>query len=100
VPLLERLVGRWTLTGQVRGKPAGYRLDADWMLQHRYVQLHMTDVRHTPAQYEARVFIYPAGAFHDSFLYDSKKDAWTIRLDAADGKGGWKRFAEYQARRG
>lgn len=44
-------------------------------------------------------FPYPDGAFHDTFVHDSATDTWTIRLDAADGKGSWKRFADYRARR-
>jgi hypothetical protein len=135
VPLLERLVGRWTMTGTVRGKPASYRLDADWTLQHRYVELHMVDAMHTPPGYEARVLIgpdtsdgrviahwldntgaafsvppgtgaargdtlvidfpYPDGAFHDRFVLDRRTKAWTVTLDADDGKGGTSRFAEY-----
>jgi hypothetical protein len=57
VPLLGHLVGRWSMTGTVRGKPAAYRLDADWTLQRRYVELHMVDARRTPPGYEARVLI-------------------------------------------
>jgi hypothetical protein len=44
-------------------------------------------------------FPYPDGAFHDTFVYDSTTDTWTMKLDAADGAGGWKRFAEYRATR-
>jgi hypothetical protein len=123
VPILERLIGHWTMTGKVRGQPATYRLDATWVLQRRFVELHMTDVRHTPPQYEARVFIGPdtvagrvlgqwldnfgaaysvppaRGPFHDTFVYDATTDTWTIRLDAADGAGGWTRFAEYRTTR-
>ncbi len=139
IPLFERLIGQWTMTGAVRGQPVTYRLDATWVLQRRFVQLHMVDAEHTPPQYEARVFIgpdtlpgrilghwldifgaaysvppatglvsddsltldfpYPSGGFHDTFVYDAATDTWTIRLDAADGGGGWKRFAEYRARR-
>ena len=58
-PLLDRLVGHWTMTGTVHGGPATYRLDIVWVLAHRFVELHMKDVAHTPAQYEARVFIGP-----------------------------------------
>jgi hypothetical protein len=42
-------------------------------------------------------FPYPEGAFHDSFVLDRVRDSWTIRLDARDKAGGWKRFAEYRA---
>jgi hypothetical protein len=44
-------------------------------------------------------FPYPEGAFHDSFVFDSARRAWTIRLDQADKAGGWKRFAEYRTTR-
>jgi hypothetical protein len=138
-PLLERLIGVWTMTGTVRARPATYRLEAAWVPQDRFVELHMEDVEHTPPEYEARVFIgadtlpgrilghwldnfgaaysvppatgvvagdsltldfpYPGGAFHDTFVYDRATDTWTIRLDAADGTGGWKRFADYRATR-
>jgi hypothetical protein len=134
-PLLEHLAGNWTMKGTVLGKPATYRLRAAWTLQHRFIELHMRDVAHTPPAYEARVFLgpdtlpgrvvahwmdntgaafsvppatgkaegdsltldfpYPTGTFHDSFRYDRASNSWTVRLDAADGKGGWRRFAEY-----
>ncbi|HKT59045.1 MAG TPA: hypothetical protein VJQ46_03280 [Gemmatimonadales bacterium] len=137
--MLEKLIGHWTMTGTVGGRPVTYRLDAAWVLQHRFVELHMADVHHTPPQYEARVFIgpdtlsgrilghwldnfgaaysvppatgvaagdslildfpYPGGAFHDTFVYDAATETWAIRLDAADGAGGWKRFAQYEATR-
>jgi hypothetical protein len=57
MPPLERLVGRWTMKGTVRDQPVTYRLDAAWVLQRRFVELHMVDAEHTPAKYEARVFI-------------------------------------------
>ena len=138
-PVLQRLIGQWTMTGSVRGRPATYRLDGTWVLQGRFVELHMEDVEHTPPGYEARVFIgpdtlpgrvlahwldnfgaaysvppatgmvagdtlvldfpYPGGAFHDTFVHDRATDTWTIRLDEADGAGGWKRFADYRASR-
>jgi hypothetical protein len=40
-------------------------------------------------------FPYPTGAFHDSFVFDRATRSWTVHLDATDGKGGSKRFAEY-----
>jgi hypothetical protein len=44
-------------------------------------------------------FPYPSGAFHDTFVYDRRTDAWYFRLEAADSTGGWGLFAEYQVRR-
>jgi hypothetical protein len=57
-PLLQRLVGTWRMTGQVRGRAVAYDLSADWVLADRFVELHMID-RASPPQYEARVFIGP-----------------------------------------
>jgi hypothetical protein len=54
--LLERMVGRWIMSGSVLGKPVSYVLDVSRVLQRRFVELHMTD-RANPPQYEARVFI-------------------------------------------
>jgi hypothetical protein len=58
-PLLQRLVGQWTMTGTVRARPVTYRLDATWVLQRRFLELHMQDVANSPPRYEARVFIGP-----------------------------------------
>ena len=44
-------------------------------------------------------FPYPDRAFHDTFIYRRPSDAWTMRIESADGAGGWKLFAEYRARR-
>jgi hypothetical protein len=41
----------------------------------------------------------PGGAFHDTSAYDARSETWTIHLAAADGAGGWKRFAGYRATR-
>ena len=54
--LLEHVVGHWTMSGTVRGRPAEYTLDATRVLQGRFVELRMQDV-HVPPAYEARVFI-------------------------------------------
>ncbi len=54
--LLGRLIGEWRMSGQVRGKPVAYALAATWVLDHKYVELHMTDLGR-PARYEARVFV-------------------------------------------
>jgi hypothetical protein len=54
--LLERLVGEWRMTGQVRGKPAAYRLTATPVLDKRFIEMRMVDTAQ-PHGYEALVFI-------------------------------------------
>ena len=44
-------------------------------------------------------FPYPTGAFRDTFVHDRARDRWDMRLERADGKGGWTLFARYEARR-
>jgi hypothetical protein len=38
---------------------------------------------------------YPDGTFRDTFTYDRARRRWRLRIDAADGRGGWSPFAEY-----
>ena len=54
--LLDHLVGKWTMVGQVRGKAVTYHLDAARTLRGRYVELHMVDAA-PQSDYEARVVI-------------------------------------------
>jgi hypothetical protein len=54
--LLQRLVGRWRMSGTVRGIPAEYDLDAVPVLRGQFVRLHMVDRSQAP-QYEAMVFL-------------------------------------------
>jgi hypothetical protein len=44
-------------------------------------------------------FAYSSGPFRDTFVYDRPADAWTMRLESGDGRGGWRPFAAYAARR-
>jgi hypothetical protein len=100
VPLLAQLIGRWTMTGTVRARRVRYRLEGGWVLQRRYVELHMEDLEHMPPRYEARVFIGSdtlPGHIVGHWLDNRTTDSWTMRLDAANGTGGWKSFADYRA---
>ncbi len=54
--LLQNLVGSWKVTRKIRGTIVGNTLEAEWVLQHEFVQLHMEDVA-KPPQYEALVLI-------------------------------------------
>ena len=54
--LLQNLIGSWKVTRRIRGTVVGNTLEAEWVLQHQFVQLHMKDVAE-PSQYEALVLI-------------------------------------------
>jgi hypothetical protein len=53
---LQNLVGDWTISRKTRGTVVTNSLNAEWVLQHRFVQLHMKDVA-DPPEYEALVLI-------------------------------------------
>jgi Protein of unknown function (DUF1579) len=53
---LDDLVGSWRIARSARGKQIENAMDARWVLQHQFVQLHMIDVG-TPPAYEANVLI-------------------------------------------
>jgi hypothetical protein len=55
-PLLQNLVGKWKVTRKIRETVVGNTLEADWVLQHQFVQMHMKDAAEPPA-YEALVLI-------------------------------------------
>jgi hypothetical protein len=58
--LLDRLVGRWTLTGTITGKQTTHDVNAEWVLNHQYLQVREVsrerDQEGRP-QYDATVFI-------------------------------------------
>jgi hypothetical protein len=59
-PLMEKLVGRWTLTGTLAGKPARDEVRAEWTLQGNYVRLEEKSVERDKfgkPTYEATIFI-------------------------------------------
>ena len=59
-PLLEHLTGHWVLRGEIAGKQTTHDVVGEWVIQHRYVQLHEVsrdkDAKGQP-QYEAMIFV-------------------------------------------
>jgi hypothetical protein len=53
---LDKLVGHWNLTRKVRGTTEENKVDAEWVLEHQFLRLHMKDVA-SPPKYEAEVYI-------------------------------------------
>jgi hypothetical protein len=58
--LLDRMVGKWVLTGTIAGTEATHDVEAGWVLGHQYMRFHEVSRERTedggPA-YEAIVFI-------------------------------------------
>jgi hypothetical protein len=55
-PFLENLVGKWKIERRIHGALLANSLEAKWVLQHRFLLLHMKDVANPP-KYEALVLI-------------------------------------------
>jgi hypothetical protein len=53
---LEKLAGRWNLTRTIRGTTEENKVEAEWVLQHQFLRLHMKDTA-TPPKYEAEIYI-------------------------------------------
>src|SRR5262249_22588834 len=54
--LLDNLVGKWIVTRKIRGKEVQNTLEAEWVLNHQFLELHMKDTA-SPPDYEAKVFM-------------------------------------------
>jgi hypothetical protein len=54
--LLNKMAGRWKLTGTIRGKSVEHSVEAQWVLNHQFLQVHEKDVA-APPPYEANVMI-------------------------------------------
>jgi hypothetical protein len=50
------LAGTWKLTRKIRGTQAENTVEAQWVLNHQFLQIHMKDVANPPA-YEVLVLI-------------------------------------------
>jgi hypothetical protein len=59
-PLLDHLAGKWVMEGTIAGQPTKHDIDAQWVLEHHYLQIHEVSREKKPngePQYEAMVFI-------------------------------------------
>jgi hypothetical protein len=54
--LLDNLTGDWKLTRKVRGQTVVNSAQAEWVLNHQFLRVHMKDVV-SPPRYEAMIFI-------------------------------------------
>lgn len=59
-PFIGSLAGKWDLTRKIRGGEARNTVDVRWVLDHRFLEVHMVDVARPP-KYEALVLIGGAG---------------------------------------
>jgi hypothetical protein len=54
--LLDQITGRWKLSGTIRGKNVEHTVEAQWVLNHQFLQVFEKDLATTPA-YEANIMI-------------------------------------------
>jgi hypothetical protein len=54
--LLEKIIGNWTVSGQIGGEKVTYNFVASWELNHQFISLTFADTAKQP-QYTAKVFI-------------------------------------------
>ncbi len=118
--LLAALDGRWTMRGDVMGKPVTYDLEAGPVLGGAFTELHMKDVS-DPPQYEAQVFLgfdresgtliahwldrfgalasipHGTGGIHGNrvrFIVPYEKTCFRDTLDYDETKGSWRLVIE------
>lgn len=81
--LLKALDGKWTMVGDVMGKPVKYDMEASSTLQGAFTEVHMNDVQ-VPSQYEARVFI---GVDKDGQVIAHWLDSFGAKYSVPHGTG-------------
>ena len=53
---IDRLAGTWRLTRKIRGREAINSVEARWVLNHQFLQIHLMDAAQPP-QYEALIHV-------------------------------------------
>jgi hypothetical protein len=43
------MTGQWKLTGTIRGQTVEYKVEAQWTLNHQFLQVHEKDARRQTA---------------------------------------------------
>lgn len=61
-PLLDNLVGNWSLTGKIGARDAAHDVTVEWVLHHQFLRIHECDPKQPhalsgPLPYEAMVFV-------------------------------------------
>jgi hypothetical protein len=84
--LLDRLVGRWVLSGTIAARKTTHDVSAEWVLNHGYVRLHEVarekDLVGAPA-YEAIIFVSrePSSGDYTCLWLDSTA-SWGLSAEA------------------
>jgi hypothetical protein len=81
-PLLDRMVGHWTVSGTLLGKPVTQTVDAVWILNHQFFQIHevgggyeampMIGYDHMSERYVAHWLDVFGGRFSETLGYGAK----------------------------
>ena len=58
--LLDKMVGRWRLTGKFEGQPMNHSVEVRWVLNHQFVEIHekgLIQPKGNDVPYEALVYV-------------------------------------------
>lgn len=79
--LLDHLAGKWVLEGAIAGKQTTHDIEATWLLNHEYLQIHEVSREKNPAGSPAYEAIVLAG-------WDAKTQEYDLLwLDTTSGGG-------------
>lgn len=59
-PLLDHMIGHWTMTGTLAGRPVHHAVEAEWVLAHQFLRIHeigAIDAKTGRSDYEAMPMI-------------------------------------------
>jgi hypothetical protein len=58
--LLDKMVGKWRLSGKFEGQPMNHSVEVRWVLNHQFIDIHERDLNQpkgSEVRYEAMVYV-------------------------------------------
>jgi hypothetical protein len=55
--LLDNMTGQWTMAGEMGNVKVAYTFNAQWVLNHKFMEWNITDILKSPPAYTAKVFV-------------------------------------------
>lgn len=55
--LLDKMAGEWDMTGTVSERKVAYTFNAQWVLNHQFMEWQITDVLKSPPEYVGKIYV-------------------------------------------